>query len=115
MTTQTVKQSLKTLQDPERPRRGLPAAAEKPAIGEAPGFASPQPAASPGGASAGIASPLRETSAAARTYHNAQDVFTEDGDIVKVWPIRFMRSLDADGNTFEQYFEMPDYSAITAP
>jgi hypothetical protein len=113
MTTQTVKQSLKSLQDTERQRGGLPAAADKPAIGNAEGFAPPQPATSnPGGTSTGIASPLTEPDVGRREYHPDQEVVDANGNPVIINPIKTLYMKDANGEDVVFEYGIPNYAAI---
>lgn len=68
--------------------------------------------ASEAGTGQGIASPLTERDASLRTYHPAQDVYDEDGTLVKIHPIKSMVLHDANGNQVEQNFDMPNYAGI---
>jgi hypothetical protein len=100
----------------QRPRRGkeaIPAAksagspiGEK--VGE--GRAGENPSSSGAGS---IASPLTERDASVRTYHPAQDVFSEDGTLVKVYPVKSIRMTDANGEAVDFNYAIPDYASIT--
>lgn len=100
-------------QKPKRGKSAIPAA--KPAgaaigevVGEGRGGSDPN---STGGGS--IASPLTERDASARTYHPAQDIYNEDGTLVKVHPIKSIRMTDANGSTVDFNFALPDHASIT--
>lgn len=64
------------------------------------------------GGSGGIASPLTETDVGRRVYHDAQEIYTEDGTVVKVHPVKTMYMKDANGNEVRLDFGLPDYAAI---
>jgi hypothetical protein len=99
----------------QRPRRGkdaIPAVKTAgPSIGEktGEGRAGTDPNSSGTG---GVASPLTERDASVRTYHPAQDVFTEDGTLVKVYPVKSIRMTDANGNAVDFNYALPDYASI---
>lgn len=64
------------------------------------------------GKGGGIASPLTEPDVGRRVYHPGQEIFTEDGTIVKVHPVKTMYMKDANGNEVRLDFGLPDYGAI---
>ena len=98
----------------QKPRRGktaIPAA--KPAgaaIGEATGEGRANT--DPSGGGGGISSPLNEPDVGRREYHPAQDVYDEDGTLVKIHPIKTLYMRDADGNEVKFMYAMPDYASI---
>jgi hypothetical protein len=98
----------------QRPKRGKdpipPAKSAGPAIGESTGEGraggSPQ-----AGGGAGVASPLKEVPST-RIYHPVQDVFTEDGDLVKHWPVHKLTMRDANNNVLQFEYEVPNYDEV---
>jgi hypothetical protein len=80
VTTDNVKLLVERLAGKKPARGGLPAAANRPAIGDATGFAQPQPkVAASGSSGGGIASPLTEMDYAQREYHPDEIITTTDG------------------------------------
>jgi hypothetical protein len=62
-------------------------------------------------AGAAIAGPFKEVPGT-RLYHDVQDVFTEDGDLVKHWPVHKITMKDANGNVVPFEYEAPDYDNV---
>jgi hypothetical protein len=99
----------------QKPRRGktaIPAA--KPAgaaIGAVVGEG--RAGGNPSSSGTGSIGPLTERNAAERTYHPAQDIYNEDGTLVKVHPVKSIRMTDANGSTVDFNFALPDYASIT--
>lgn len=100
-----------------RVRRGkdpIPAAKSAGApIGESVGEGRAGADAQSGGNGGGIASPLTEPDVGRRVYYPAQDVYTEDGTLVKVHPVKTVYMRDANGNEVRLDYGMPDYASIT--
>ena len=98
----------------QRPRRGkdaIPVAKPAgPAIGEKTGEGRASDSAA--GTSGGIASPLSEPDVGRREYHPAQEVYDEDGTVVKIHPIKTVYMRDAGGNEVKFEYAMPDYASI---
>lgn len=99
----------------QRPRRGkdaIPAAKSAgPAIGEKVGEG--RATADPAGGSGSTQSPLTEPDVGRREYHPAQEVYDEDGTVVKIHPIKTVYMRDAGGNEVKFEYAMPDYASIT--
>ena len=64
------------------------------------------------GSGGGIASPLTEPDATQRQYHPSQDVYNQDGTIVKVHPVKQITMKDAAGATVVFNYALPDYASI---
>lgn len=99
-------------QQPERGKNAIPEAKPAgPAIGEKTGEG--RGASDPAGRSGSIQSPLTEPDVGRREYHPAQDVYDEDGTLVKIHPIKTIYMRDAGGSEVKFEYAMPNYASIT--
>lgn len=66
----------------------------------------------PQSSNAGAGSPFTERDVGRREYHPAQEIYTEDGTLVKIHPIKKLVMTDAEGNEEIRNFALPDYASI---